>query len=57
VRYVPVAEHTTVDMALAWRASDTSPALGRVLEALEANGFVPPRTDHPVPDDTPAVLR
>ena len=40
VRYVPVADDVTVDLALAWRSGDPSPALTRLVEALEANGFV-----------------
>jgi hypothetical protein len=42
VRYVPVADEVHVDLALAWRRDNTSPALARLLEALEANAFVPP---------------
>jgi hypothetical protein len=42
VRYVLVADDAYVDLALAWRADDTSPALTRLVEVLEANGFVPP---------------
>jgi DNA-binding transcriptional LysR family regulator len=40
VRYVPVADDVAVDLALAWRRGDPSPALTRLVEALEANGFV-----------------
>jgi DNA-binding transcriptional LysR family regulator len=53
VRYVPVADEVAIDLALAWRASDASPALRRVLEVLEANGFLP----LPVPDHVPAAPR
>jgi DNA-binding transcriptional LysR family regulator len=41
VRYVQVADDAYVELALAWRAEDTSPALARLVEVLEANGFVP----------------
>jgi DNA-binding transcriptional LysR family regulator len=44
VRYVPVADDAYVELALAWRAEDTSPALARLVEVLEANGFVPPHS-------------
>jgi DNA-binding transcriptional LysR family regulator len=40
VRYVPVADDVAVDLALAWRRGDPWPALTRLVEALEANGFV-----------------
>ncbi|MBW0091723.1 LysR family transcriptional regulator [Pseudonocardia sp. KRD-184] len=46
VRYVPVADDVHIDLALAWRTDDHSPALAHLLGALEANGFVPPA---PVP--------
>jgi DNA-binding transcriptional LysR family regulator len=36
----PGAPH--VDLALAWRADEVNPALARLVEVLEANGFVPP---------------
>ena len=45
VSYVPVADGDRavhVDLALGWRSDDVSPALVRLLEVLEANGFVPP---------------
>jgi DNA-binding transcriptional LysR family regulator len=42
VRYVRVADDAYVELALAWRADDTSPALARLVEVLAANGFVPP---------------
>lgn len=42
VRYVPVAGDAYVELALAWRADDTSPALARLVAVLEADGFVPP---------------
>jgi len=48
VRYVPVADDIHIDLALAWRRDDASPVLARLVEALEANGFVPPvRLDVP----------
>jgi hypothetical protein len=31
-----------VDLALAWRTNDDSPALTRLLAALEAHGFLAP---------------
>jgi DNA-binding transcriptional LysR family regulator len=45
VRYVPVADDVHIDLALAWRCDDRSPALARLLEALEANGFTTPDVD------------
>jgi DNA-binding transcriptional LysR family regulator len=42
VVFVPVADDVHIDLALAWRSDDPSPALARLLEALEANGFVTP---------------
>lgn len=42
VRYLAVADDAHVDLALAWRRDDLNPALARLVEALEANGFVPP---------------
>ncbi len=51
VRYVPVADDIHIDLALAWRRDDSSPVLARLVEALEANGFVPPvRIDSPIGD-------
>ena len=49
VVFVPVADDVHVDLALAWRSGDPSPALARLLEALEANGFITPDADplHP----------
>jgi DNA-binding transcriptional LysR family regulator len=41
VRYLQVADDAFVELALAWRADDTSPALARLVEVLAANGFVP----------------
>jgi DNA-binding transcriptional LysR family regulator len=45
VRFVPVADAVHIDLALAWRSDDLSPALARLLEALEANGFITPDED------------
>jgi DNA-binding transcriptional LysR family regulator len=42
VRYVPIADDVHVDLALAWRTHDHSPALARLLQALEAHGFLSP---------------
>ena len=42
VRFVSVADDVAVDLALAWRRDDTDPVLTRLVEVLEANGFVPP---------------
>ena len=42
VQYVPVADEVRVDLAIAWRREDRSLALLRLLEALEANGFIAP---------------
>jgi DNA-binding transcriptional LysR family regulator len=42
VRFVPVDDDVHVDLALAWRADDPSPALARFLEALEAHRFLAP---------------
>ncbi len=56
VRFVPVADDVHIDLALAWRSDDPSPALARLLEALEANGFVTPDAGplHPsAPDVVP----
>jgi len=56
VRFVPVADDIHIDLALAWRFADTSPALPRLVEALEENGFIPPDPDSaspPTPADPP----
>jgi DNA-binding transcriptional LysR family regulator len=45
VRFAPVADDVHIDLALAWRSDDFSPALARLLEALEANGFITPDAD------------
>lgn len=42
VRYLAVADDVHVDVALAWRSHDPSPALARLLEALEVDGFLLP---------------
>jgi DNA-binding transcriptional LysR family regulator len=56
VRLAPVADDVAIDLALAWRRDDRSPALARLLSALEANGFTTPDGDLPSPSpdlDTP----
>jgi DNA-binding transcriptional LysR family regulator len=55
VRYVPVTDDVHIDLALAWRCDDRSPALARLLEALEANGFITPDVDLADPPAAPAV--
>ncbi|MGY1593214.1 LysR substrate-binding domain-containing protein [Geodermatophilus sp. SYSU D00708] len=50
VRLVPVADDVSIDLALAWRREDDSPALARLLRALEANGFITPDVDLPDAD-------
>lgn len=45
VVFVPVADDVYIDLALAWRREDRSPALARLLDALEANGFLVPDAD------------
>lgn len=51
VTYLPLADEATVELALAWRSDDRSPALARLVDALESGGTLPP------PDDTdPAGL-
>ena len=49
VRLVPVADDVCIDLALAWRREDPSPALARLLRALEANGFTTADVDLPPP--------
>src|SRR5688500_417378 len=49
VRLVPLADDVCIDLALAWRREDPSPALARLLRALEANGFITPDVDLPPP--------
>src|SRR3954451_6446242 len=49
VRLVPVSDDVHIDLALAWRRDDSSPALGRILGALEANGFITPDAGFPHP--------
>ena len=56
VRFVPVTDAVHIDLALAWRSDDRSPALARLLEALEANGFIAPDTDSSVPAPHAALL-
>jgi hypothetical protein len=50
---VPVADDVCVDLALAWRRDDPSPALARLLQALEANGFLTPEAELPAPHPVP----
>jgi DNA-binding transcriptional LysR family regulator len=40
VRFVAVEDDVYVDLALAWRTDDPSPALARLLQALEDNDFL-----------------
>ncbi|MGY1682903.1 LysR substrate-binding domain-containing protein [Geodermatophilus sp. SYSU D01176] len=49
VQLVPVADDVSIDLALAWRREDPSPAVARLLRALEANGFTTPDVDLPTP--------
>lgn len=57
VRFVPVADDVHVDLAIAWRRNDPSPALTRLIEALEANGFISPDADvSPLPPPHAAPL-
>ena len=55
VRLVPVTDDVHIDLALAWRSADPSPALARLLEALEANGFIAPDVGFPAPSAPDAV--
>lgn len=55
VRLVPVADDVHIDLALAWRSADPSPALARLLEALEANGFIASDVAFPAPPAPDAV--
>lgn len=53
VRFVPVADDVHVDLALAWRTDDDSPALARLLQELEAHAFFAPDEElrpAPAPD-------
>src|SRR3712207_1623723 len=50
VCFVPLADDVYIDLALAWRREDRSPALAQLLDALEANGFLAP--DEGFPDPT-----
>jgi DNA-binding transcriptional LysR family regulator len=57
VRFVPVADDVHVDLALAWRTDDDSPALARLLAALEAHGFLAPDEGLlPAPGSEPIAL-
>ena len=42
VRFVPVDDDVHVDLGLAWRTGDPSPALARLVDVLEADGFLVP---------------
>jgi DNA-binding transcriptional LysR family regulator len=55
VSFVPVADDVYIDLALAWRSDDPSPALARLLEALEAHGFIAPDVAFPAPPAPDAV--
>jgi DNA-binding transcriptional LysR family regulator len=55
VRFVPVADDVHIDLALAWRRDDASPALTRLLSALEANGFFTPDADRSPASEPHAV--
>ncbi|WP_219413831.1 LysR family transcriptional regulator [Pseudonocardia nigra] len=58
VRFVSVADDAHVDLALAWRLDDVNPALARLIEVLEANGFVPPPATSPWPQHAyPGAVR
>ena len=50
VQLIPVADEVSIDLAIAWRREDPSPALARLLRALEANGFSTPDVDLPSAD-------
>ncbi|ADB74034.1 LysR substrate-binding domain-containing protein [Geodermatophilus obscurus] len=50
VQLIPVADEVSIDLAIAWRREDPSPALARLLRALEANGFTTPDVDLPSAD-------
>jgi DNA-binding transcriptional LysR family regulator len=50
VQLIPVADEVSIDLALAWRREDPSPALARLLRALDANGFTTPDVDLPSAD-------
>jgi hypothetical protein len=46
-----------VDLALAWRTEDGSPALARLIQALEAHGFLAPDEGLlPAPAPNPIAL-
>ena len=44
VKFVSIADDVHIDLALAWRRDDSSPALTRLLSALEGSGFFTPDT-------------
>jgi DNA-binding transcriptional LysR family regulator len=45
VQYVPVTDDVDVGLAVAWRSGDPSPALARLLEALQSGDFLAPDGD------------
>jgi DNA-binding transcriptional LysR family regulator len=56
VHLAPVSDDVHIDLALAWRRADPSPALARLVDVLEGNGFITPDVDlppPPVPLDVP----
>ncbi|WP_448616513.1 LysR substrate-binding domain-containing protein [Modestobacter sp. URMC 112] len=61
VRFVPVADDVFIDLALAWRSDDPSPALAHLVGALEAHQFIAPEPRHapavPPRPATEGVLR
>ncbi|MDN5919054.1 MAG: LysR substrate-binding domain-containing protein [Pseudonocardia sp.] len=54
VAYLPLADEVTVGMALAWRSEDRSPALVRLIDALEGSGALPRPDDTDPPGTDPA---
>jgi DNA-binding transcriptional LysR family regulator len=49
VHLAPVSDDVHIDVALAWRREDPSPALARLVAVLEANGFITPDVALPPP--------
>jgi hypothetical protein len=48
VRYLPLADDVEVEVALAWRTADPSPALAQLLDTVAADpGFADPPGGHP----------
>lgn len=57
VTYVPLTDEVTVELALAWRTEDRSPALLRLIDALEGSGALPrPEPAHLTDTDPTADL-